>query len=229
MIGIATGFAEHERQTPAEAVDEVERAVELGVAHLSAYQLTVESRTRFGELDRAGRLPLVGDDLMAVTFLSVSDALERRGFEHYEISNFARPGERSRHNIGYWRGQDYLGLGCAAYGTLSDGRRAIRYRNAPNPEKYLANARARDFSHHEHEELDGETRLRERIMLGLRLREGIDIDRESAELEVDPWPRHRARAADELCSRGRLAREGSRLFVPRNAWLFTDGTAAALF
>ncbi len=229
MIGIATDFAEDARQTPAEAAAEVAAIADLGVGHVSAYQLTVEARTRFGELDRAGRLPLVGEARMAASFLAASDALEARGFEHYEISNFARPGERSRHNVGYWRGRDYLGLGCAAYGTVTTAEGAFRYRNAPNPEKYLARAAAGDFDPHEREDLDGETRMRERIMLGLRLREGLDLEEAAAELGVDPWPSARRRAADGLCARGRLVREGSRLFIPKDAWLFTDGTAASLF
>lgn len=233
MIGIATGFDERTHQAPAEAVREALTVADLGVSHVSAYQLTVEPRTRFGELDRAGRLPLVGEDRMATTFLETSRALEARGYEHYEISNFARPGQRSRHNQNYWLGRDYLGLGCAAYGTISegagDGARAVRYRNAPNPERYLARVAAREFEPHEREELDGETRLRERIMLGLRLREGIDVEAAAAEVGTAPWPDERRSAADELVARGRLVREGGRLRIPREGWLFTDGVAAALF
>ncbi|MBM4373698.1 MAG: radical SAM family heme chaperone HemW [Deltaproteobacteria bacterium] len=229
MIGIATGFDETRHQTPDEAVAEALTVTDLGVGHVSAYQLTVEAKTRFGELDRRGHLPLVGDDRMAATFLATSRALEARGFEHYEISNFAKPGERSRHNVGYWLGHDYLGLGCAAYGTVTRGASALRYRNAPNPERYLARIAAREFEPHEAEELDAEARLRERIMLGLRLREGLDLEAAAEEVGAEAWPRERVRATRELVSRGRLVHDGSRLRIPREAWLFTDGTAAALF
>lgn len=229
MIGIATDFDERAHQKPGEAVREAVAVAEVGVSHISAYQLTVEAKTRFGELDRKGRLPLVDDDRMAATFLATSDALESRGFEHYEVSNFAKSGERSRHNVGYWRGHDYLGLGCAAYGTVSAGSSAVRYRNAPNPERYLARIAAGEFEPHEREELDGETRLRERIMLGLRLREGLDLEEAATDLGVAAWTNERRRAADELVRRGRLVQDGTRLRVPRDAWLFTDGTAAALF
>jgi putative oxygen-independent coproporphyrinogen III oxidase len=229
MIGIATGFDDGTHQRPAEAVAEALAVADLGVSHISAYQLTVEPKTRFGELDRAGRLPLVGEDRMATTFLETSRALEARGYEHYEISNFARAGQRSRHNVGYWLGQDYLGLGCAAYGTVSSPDGAYRYRNAPNPERYLARVTAGEFEPHEREDLDGETRLRERLMLGLRLREGIDLESAASEVGAEPWPRERRQAVDELVAAGRLVREGARLRVPREAWLFTDGIAAALF
>src|SRR6185369_10023934 len=78
------------------------------------------------------------------------------------------------------------------------------------------------------EPLDGETLLRERIMLGLRLADGFDLEAAARELAVAPWPRERARSADALVARGRLARDGSRLSIPRAAWLFTDDTAARL-
>ena len=105
----------------------------------------------------------------------------------------------------------------------------MRYRNPPNPERYLAMIERGSLEPHETDALDPATRLRERLMLGLRLREGLDLERAAAELGIDPWPPARRRRADELVARGRLAIEGSRLFIPPDAWLFADGTAAALF
>lgn len=232
MMGVAPSFDEASHETAEEAAREALELAALGVGHLSAYQLTIEPNTRFGELHRQGRLPLVGDDTMAASFLAVSASLEGAGFRHYEISNYARPGEESAHNLGYWRGHDYLGLGCAAYGTLSArdaSRSAVRYRNAPNPEIYLSKARAGDFSPHEREELDPKTRLTESIMLGLRLREGFDLEARADALGVEAWPAGRRRSAERLVAAGRLSVEGGRLTIPRDAWLFTDGTAARLF
>ena len=133
-----------------------------------------------------------------------------------------------------FRGDDYLGLGCAAFGTLSRPTEeapgaGLRYRNAPNPERYLERASAGDFAPHEQEALSGETRLRERIMLGLRLREGLDLEAAASALGVEPWPEARRRAAERLVERGRLAIDGERLRVPEDAWLFADGTAVELF
>jgi oxygen-independent coproporphyrinogen-3 oxidase len=217
-------------QTPTEAADEARRIAAVGVGHVSAYALTIEPNTRFGELSRAGRLPQVSDGVMADTFLAVGEALGAVGFARYEISNFARPGEVSRHNLGYWRGHDYLGLGCAAYGALSrPDRSALRYRNAPNPARYLERIAAGDLSPHERDELDAETRLRERIMLGLRLTEGFDLEGAAQDLGVDPWPRERKRSAERLREQGRLTIDGGRLRIPPTAWLFADGTAASLF
>jgi oxygen-independent coproporphyrinogen-3 oxidase len=228
IYGVAAGADGPQRA--AEAAADARRLADLGVGHMSAYALTIEPNTKFGELNRQRRLPLVGEDEMVASFMSVRAALEERGFNHYEISSFARTGQESRHNLGYWRGDDYLGLGCAAWGTLSraDGS-AFRYRNPPVPDRYLEQTRTRRLKPHELEELDPETRLRERLMLGLRTHEGIDLETVARDLGVDPWPAHRAREAERLCTEGRLERNGGHLRVPKSAWTFADGTAASLF
>lgn len=221
-------------QSPDEAAADADRLASLGVEHLSAYGLTIEPNTRFGELDRQKRLPKVEDDVMARSFETVGEALAAHGLARYEVSNYGKPGAESRHNLGYWRGDDYLGLGCAAFGTVSRPTReepgaGSRYRNAPNPERYLSRAARGDFAPHEQEALSGQTRLRERIMLGLRLREGLDLEAAASALGVEPWPEARRRAVERLVERGRLAIEGGRLRVPEDAWLFADGTAVELF
>jgi oxygen-independent coproporphyrinogen-3 oxidase len=228
MFGVAGDRGAPQR--PDQAAGEARRVSELGVRHLSAYALTIEPNTRFGELSRQGRLPLVEEAEVADSFLAVGEALAMRGFEHYEISNYARTGERSRHNLGYWRGHDYLGLGAAAFGALAtQAGHALRYRNPPKPERYFAMIARGALEPHETDALDPDTRLRERLMLGLRLSEGLDLEQAAAELGVDPWPSTRRRRADDLVSRGRLIVEAGRLRIPPDAWLFTDGTAAALF
>jgi oxygen-independent coproporphyrinogen-3 oxidase len=82
---------------------------------------------------------------------------------------------------------------------------------------------------HEEERLDPETRLRERIMLGLRLREGVDIEQAAAELGVEPWPERRRRAVEGMVKAGRVERDGGRLWLRGSGWLFADGLAAELF
>jgi oxygen-independent coproporphyrinogen-3 oxidase len=166
----------------------------------------------------------------------VDEALVGRGLTHYEISNFAAPGEEARHNLGYWRGDPYLGLGCGAVGALEEdhGAFATRYRNTTSPEAYMKlhggdGAAADPAIGEEVERLSPETRLKERIMLGLRLAEGFDLAAAAAPLGVEPFTRDRERALRDLQNRGRIAREGSVLRIPREAWLFTDDTAARLF
>jgi oxygen-independent coproporphyrinogen-3 oxidase len=213
-------------QTPEEARQEALELVDLGLSHVSCYQLTIEAGTRFGELAKRGRLPLADDGVVAESFLAIDEALGARGFRHYEVSNYARPGQEARHNLGYWRGDEYLGLGCAAVGFVSSAPGAgVRYRNEVLPQRYLGGSPCAD------EPLDAQTLLRERIMLGLRLDGGLDLDAAATALGLTdgPWTRDRERATAWLEERGRIVRQGSRLRVPRAAWLWTDDTAARLF
>lgn len=222
-------------QTSKEAASEARRVAETGVTHVSAYSLTIEPGTQFGELARRGRLPLSTEDAVADTFFAVEEALGDAGLEHYEISNYARKGDEARHNLGYWRGHEYLGLGTAAFGTLeartssTSPKSAIRYRNSPDPARYMRGALGEQLEVESEEELDPDTRLRERIMLGLRLREGVDLGAASEELGLEALTGERQRAIARLIAQGRLEQEGSLIRVPRKAWVLADGVAAELF
>jgi len=232
-------------QTPEAAVAEALELADLGPTHLSCYQLTIESGTRFGELARRGRLPLADDGAVAESFVAIDDALEARGFRHYEISNYAQPGQEARHNIAYWRGDEYLGLGCGAYGYARTGRgRGVRWRNPTVPERYVeatrtarvsrpteeaAAAPLEDTLSESIEELDAETLLRERIMLGLRMAGGLDVAAAARDLGAPGWTAARVKTAAALAERGRLARDGDRIWIPRTAWLWADDTASRLF
>ncbi len=227
-------------QTPDDASAQAEALSTLGLDHISCYQLTIEAGTRFGELAKRGRLPLAEDGAVADAFVAIDDVLSSRGLVHYEISNYAKPGEEARHNLAYWRGHEYLGIGCGAVGFVraaSEGRaRGVRYRNATNPRAYLDAARRAvpafgvgDGTSVETESLEGEALLRERIMLGLRLREGLDLGAAARDLGVSPWTSGRERAATQLVARGRLEREGDSIRIPASSWLWTDDTAARLF
>jgi oxygen-independent coproporphyrinogen-3 oxidase len=223
-------------QSAQDAADEAATVADLGITHLSAYALTIEPQTAFGALARKGRLPLLPEEAVADSFVAVHEVLTGRGFEHYEISNYATPGARAEHNLGYWRGQDYVGLGCGAFGTVTieDGR--IRYRNTPVPDRYVASAEAWQTADlrrtgpliSEIEQLSPETDLSERLMLGLRLREGVDVEAAAAETGAEPWPPERVRSVIRLSERGRVVREGPRLRIPYEAWLLADATIAEI-
>jgi oxygen-independent coproporphyrinogen-3 oxidase len=223
-------------QSPEEAADEVRRLSELGISHMSAYALTIEPQTAFGALARKGRLPLAPEHAVASCFLAVDEALGSAGFEHYEISNFARGGHRAEHNLGYWRGLDYVGLGCGAWGTVTRHGQRFRYRNRPQPQGYMdiaaalsgavpANLRSLES---ESEALDPETLLSERLMLGLRLAEGLDVEQAAARTGAHMWTKERRRAVQRLVERGRLLQDGPRLSIPKAAWLFSDGIISEL-
>jgi putative oxygen-independent coproporphyrinogen III oxidase len=208
------------------------------LSHVSAYALTIEQETPFGRLARQGRLAVAVDERVAETFLRVHEQLERLGYEHYEISNFARPGMRSRHNLQYWWGFPYLGLGAAAFGTVEVAGQWLRYRNPASIARYLENdfgdAGLDVFASAPHgaletiEPLDAETRFRERLMLGLRLREGIDVEATADELGVLGMTPSRRRAVERLIGNGRLSMVGQRLAIDPSAWLLADGTIAWL-
>lgn len=223
-------FGVHD-QSPDDARREAAALADTGLSHLSAYALTIEAGTRFGELARRGRLPLADDGRVMEAFVAIDEELGARGLAHYEISNYARPGEESRHNLGYWRGHAYLGLGCAAVGAAPYAEGWVRTRNPLVPARYVAFATdgAPDERLESRESLDAETRLRERIMLGLRLAEGLDLGRAAADVGAPAWPVARRRAAEKLARRGRLVVDGDHLSIPRAAWPFADGVAAELF
>ncbi len=220
-------------QTVEGAAARVRDVLSAGPTHLSCYQLTIEPGTRFGELAKVGRLPIAVDEHVAQAFLDLDTLLTAEGFEHYEISNYARLGEQSRHNLAYWHGETYLGVGCGAVGCVPDpsaGATArVRYRNPPRPEHYMQTAHTLHAAPEELEHLDAECIMRERIMLGLRLATGFDIESAAVELGVAAWPAGRRRAAENLAERARLVLEGGTLRMSRDAWLFTDDTAARLF
>jgi putative oxygen-independent coproporphyrinogen III oxidase len=226
IFGVAGGRA----QAPADAAREARVVARTGVGHVSAYSLTIESGTQFGALARRGRLPIASEGELADSFLAVDEALEAEGLEHYEISSYARPGERARHNLGTWRGEPYLGLGAGAVGLVERDGTAVRYRNQPDPRRYLESIERGELDVVEEETLDPETRLRERIMMGLRLSEGLALGAAAASLGVEALPPSRERALERLVRAGRVQVSGDlRLTLPRAAWLFADGIAAELF
>ncbi|MDB4933899.1 MAG: hypothetical protein JWP87_871 [Labilithrix sp.] len=227
-------------QSTEDARAQAEALAATGLRHLSCYQLTIEPGTQFGERKKRGLLPMADEAVVADAFLAIEEALEARGLRHYEISNYAVPGEEARHNLAYWRGDEYLGLGCAAFGYARDQHRTghgIRWRNAIEPKRYVEATRGikddvlgeGDGVSMFAEDLDPTALLRERIMLGLRLVEGVDLGRASADLGIDPWTPERLRAIDRLAERGRLTRDGDVLRIPRAAWLFCDDIASRLF
>ncbi len=160
--------------TPGETEDDfatsLDVAVSAGIDHLSAYALSIHANTPFGRRRARGELPDVDDDVAADRFDHARDRLADEGFDHYEVSNWARsPGTRSRHNVLYWRHGDYLAFGVGAHGHL-DGHRWWHPRGI---DAWMAAIeRGRDpVAGREH--LDVDQRRMERLLLGLRLREGL--------------------------------------------------------
>ena len=214
-------------QTPEGFVSEVNQLRELGLEHLSLYALTIEPAPQFGQLHRKGRLSLASDGAFAQTFLAAREHLESRGLVHYEVSNYALPGQESRHNVHYWQGADYLGLGAGAVGCLSEGTVARRYRNDPAPERYLARSGQRGVESFS-EALGPVDRIREALMLGLRTAGGVDLAALGRRVGRDPRV-GREPAFDRALATQNLVLEGSWARVPKARWLHLDGIVADLF
>lgn len=212
---------------PDALVEHARRLLDHGTTHLSAYALTIEPNTKFGTLHAEGKLPLAPDEGFAACYQALETELQERGFEHYEVSNYALPGRRSEHNLHYWQGGGYLGLGTGAVGCLTNGRgRARRYRNDATPQGYLAanGAAVEVFD----EQLGPVEIVRERLMLGLRTSDGVDLDATQHAAGVDPL-QGRTAAVERAIAQGNLLREANHLRVPHERWLHLDGIVAALF
>ncbi|HET6425787.1 MAG TPA: radical SAM family heme chaperone HemW [Planctomycetaceae bacterium] len=153
------------------------RAIDLGVGHISTYGLTIEKGTAFYTRQRRGEFQATPEELECDMYAAAMEDLAAAGFEHYEISNFARPGERCRHNMVYWEGREYLAYGPGA-ARYVDGRRETNLRSVWG---WLARIDRGLSPTFESEELAPEDRARERIFLALRLGDGINYARFHAE------------------------------------------------
>ncbi|MFO6447300.1 radical SAM family heme chaperone HemW [Erythrobacter sp. NE805] len=147
------------------------RALGLGTGHLSLYQLTIEPGTRFASDVRRGRLVPLGDDAAAELFDVTQAMTGAAGLPAYETSNHARAGEESRHNLAYWRYQDYAGIGPGAHGRRG-GVATVRHKK---PENFLAAVAAQGDGIAEARALDAAEQAAEALLMGLRLTEGVDL------------------------------------------------------
>ena len=158
-------------QSAAQWQAELARALGLGTGHLSLYQLTIEPGTRFETMVRLGQFEPLGDELAADLFALTADLTSHAGLPAYEISNHARPGEESRHNLAYWRYQDYAGIGPGAHGRRG-GMATVRHKK---PENWLSAVARNGHGIAEERDLALQEQAAEALLMGLRLREGIDL------------------------------------------------------
>ena len=165
---------------------ELGRAIDLGTEHLSLYQLTIEPNTAFHGALRRGELDLPEPGLAADLYDATQETTEAAGLPAYEISNHARPGAASRHNLTYWRYDDYVGIGPGAHGRITrpGGKAATRQHRAP--EAWLEMTERDGHATRQDEALTGRERLEELVMMGLRLARGIDRADFSRELGAEP-------------------------------------------
>jgi len=198
--------------------DELTRALSLGTGHLSLYQLTIEPGTRFAALAAKGELAHPNPDFGATLYELTRSMTEQAGLPTYEVSNHARPGEESRHNLAYWRYSPYLGVGPGAHGR----RGSLATQRHKKPENFLS-ALARNGHGIAEETVLGERdRAMETLLMGLRLAEGVDLDRPGLRALID-W-----RAASRIEAQGLLASDQERLRVTPAGILLLDSILAEI-
>ena len=167
---------------------ELKEAVSYAVDHLSLYQLTIEEGTPFYGLQKAGKLVVPDGEQSAILYEATQEITEREGMPAYEVSNHARPGSESRHNLTYWRYGDYVGIGPGAHGRLTTGGAKIATATERKPEGWLELVEAQGHGMIEQELLEREAQADELLLMGLRLKEGIDLVRWQALSGRDPDP-----------------------------------------
>jgi oxygen-independent coproporphyrinogen-3 oxidase len=206
--------------------ENVERAIALHIPHLSCYALTVEPRTALDTLIRGHRRQDVSPDDQARQFLLLMDWMGQAGYEHYEISNFALPGHRSRHNSSYWQGATYLGLGPSAHSYNGVSREW----NVANNALYIKSLTGSGLESPciiEKEILTPVQQLNEYIMISLRTMEGMDLAYIAGRWGADA-ARNLEATAQRYITEGKMTASGT-LVLTKEGKLLADGIAADLF
>ncbi len=200
---------------------ELQEALSFGASHLSLYQLTIEPGTRFAAMAARGDLVPADPDFAATLYELTQEMTAAAGLPAYEISNHARPGEESRHNLTYWRYGAYAGVGPGAHGRR-DGVATLRHKK---PENWLAALARNGHGLAEETPIAPLDQGAEALLMGLRLREGVDLDRIAAFGGRDPVDRA---AVKRLTTQGLLARQDERLSVTPSGMLLLDAILAEI-
>lgn len=199
--------------------ENVDKAISLDIPHLSCYALTVEEKTPLYKLIKTHKTADVNADKQARQFLLLMQWLREKGYDHYEVSNFAKPGFKSRHNSSYWKGDSYLGLGPSAHSYNGIERRW----NAANNNSYLNDINKGTIKR-ETELLTPAQQLNEYIMISLRTMEGMDLNRIDKE-ERKKMEYHLKKFSDS----GWIQLNGSFMQLTDKGMLMADGIARDLF
>ena len=209
-------------QTMDQVKENVAKAIDLDIPHMSLYSLILENHTVFMNRMRRGKLPLPKEELEAEMFEYIIEELEKAGFEHYEISNFSKPGFESRHNLVYWDNAEYYGLGAGASGYV-DG---IRYKNHGPIRHYLEAVEAGKARITE-EHLTLEEKMEEELFLGLRKKTGVSKARFEEKFGVSFDQRY-GQVVARLTEQGLLVPDDKQVRMTKRG-LFLGDTVAEKF
>ena len=214
--------------SPLQSNDELKKNLEIifneQVPHISCYALTVETKTALHKMIDQKRTAPVDAEKQAVQFLLLMDHMKENGYEHYEISNYAKPGMRSKHNSSYWQGKPYYGFGPSAHSF--DGKNNRRW-NIANNTQYIQSLQ-KDMIPFEEEILTATQQANEYIMTSLRTIEGLDMQLLKINFGKTNYESLRSTGKKYIDS-GKLILENDRLILTKEGKLFADGIAADLF
>ncbi|MFD1105513.1 radical SAM family heme chaperone HemW [Sphingobium olei] len=205
-------------QSEADWEAELRRALSFGTGHLSLYQLTIEPGTRFATLVAQGKLTPANPDHGATLYELTQAMTGAAGIPPYEISNHARPGEESRHNLTYWRYGDYVGIGPGAHGRRG-GMATLRHKK---PENWMSGVARNGHGIQGEESLSAQDKAREALLMGLRLGEGVDLARIAALSAVPACQLIDGQAMHQLQRHGLVHLDGARLQVTPGGMLLLD-------
>jgi oxygen-independent coproporphyrinogen-3 oxidase len=208
-------------QTTEMWIEELDRAISLQPEHISAYGLTIEPGTPFYSMEKNGKISIPDDETAARMFELTSDILTSKGYEQYEISNFALPGCRSRHNQVYWKREDYLGFGAGAHSFRSRPPYGNRWKNISSPERYMQSLANGSLPVEEVSGVSMNEAMTEWIFLGLRMLDGIDTDSFQHEFGTSIGEVY-ANELTELQKAGLLEWKGDRLRLTRDGLIVSN-------
>ena len=211
-------------QTAPQWQAELERALSFGTGHLSLYQLTIEPGTRFETMVRLGHFEPLDDEHAADLFALTADLTSQAGLPAYEVSNQARAGEESRHNLAYWRYQDYAGIGPGAHGRRG-GVATVRHKK---PENWLSAVARNGHGIAEERDLIPREQAAEALLMGLRLREGIDLKALAARFGLPAADLIDAAKLKFYVGQGLAWQAGSRIGVTPEGMPLLDGLLGEL-
>jgi putative oxygen-independent coproporphyrinogen III oxidase len=203
--------------------DDLKRAIEWRPEHLSVYLLSVEEPSALWRRSQRGELAMPTEDEQAAAFREVHDRLTGAGYEHYEVSNYALPGCRSKHNSRYWTGDSYLGFGAGAHSFLSITGQARRWANQSHSDEYLKRVESGRLPIDFEETITSEMAAREKIMLALRTSDGIcpsDFGEQATILKLE---------LQRMAANGWYVQDGDRFRPTAKGMLVADGAAQALW
>ncbi len=213
------------KQTVEEWERELREAISYAVDHLSLYQLTIEEGTPFFGLHKMGKLVVPDDDQSALLYEATQEITAAEGMPAYEVSNHARPGAESRHNLTYWRYGDYAGIGPGAHGRLTRGSIKLATATERKPETWLELVERDGHGVLDQEQLGYDEQADELLLMGLRLTEGVDLARWQQLSGRDPDPKRE----EFLLEHGFIERIGnSRIRCTPSGMLILDSVVADL-